>query len=111
MPHRSKITESTVRAILLNQDTHQACAKIHGISWQAVQQIRLGVIHKKKAPEVPRWAKRGPGTLSSLSIPPKMLEHHSCQPCLHWHKGACSMGFPEPTENLRFANECNVYSK
>jgi hypothetical protein len=96
MPHKSKISEATVRAILLTHASHQKTAAIHGVSWQAVQQIRLGKIHKKTAPEVPRWANS-----------PK----HSCAHCRHWLKGACSLGFPEPTENLLFASECNLYSK
>ena len=96
MAPKSKISEATVRAILLTKGTHQATAAIHGVSWQAVQQIRLGKIHKTTAPEVPRWVNPG---------------KHSCELCRHWLKGGCTLGFPEPTENLLFANECNLYSK
>lgn len=94
MAPRSRIAPDVVRSILLSNDADGICAASHGISRQAVQQIRNGTIHRKVLAEIPR---RG------------VTQTHACSTCIHWLHGSCSIGFPEPTENLYFANECNLF--
>jgi len=94
MSSQSKLAEAIVRDILLSKLSHRKIAQVHGISYQAAHQIRHGLIHRKTLPDIPRW----------------IVQTHSCESCLHWSDDHCTMDFPEPRENLRFANECNLYT-
>jgi hypothetical protein len=92
----TKIFPEAVRDILLSPDSPKATAQRHGISRQTVEQIWLGVGHKKLFPEIPRR---------------NSFVEHSCECCALWLKGKCSLDFPEPAQNLFFAGECNIFTK
>jgi hypothetical protein len=54
----------------------------------------LALAHKKLFPEIPRR---------------NSFAKHSCECCVLWLKGKCSLSFPEPAQNLYFAGECNIF--
>ena len=90
----TKVSPEAVRDILLSPDSPKATAQRHGISRHTIEQIWFGVGHRKLFPEIPRR---------------KYVATHSCESCALWVGSKCSIGFPEPTQNLLFASECNVF--
>jgi hypothetical protein len=92
----TKVSPEVVRDILLSPDSPKATAQRHNISRHTVEQIWFGVGHKKVFPEIPRR---------------NSVVKHSCERCVMWLKGKCSLDFPEPEQNLFFARECNIFTK
>ena len=92
----TKVSPEVVRDILLSPDSPKATAQRHNISRHTVEQIWFGVGHKKIFPEIPRR---------------NSVVKHSCERCVMWLKGKCSLDFPEPEQNLFFAKECNIFIK
>ena len=92
----TKVTPEIVYDILTSSDSHRITAERHSVSRQTVEQIRFGLGHKKLFPEIPRR---------------NSFVEHSCECCALWLKNKCSIDLPEPTHNLYFATECNVFTK
>lgn len=91
----SRLTSSQVLAIYhadLARTTLAQLAKLHGVSKEAVRQIRSGKTHRKVL-------ESAGGVLM-------------CTGCRHWAKsgGYCTMGFPDPeVEGPTFAADCSLY--
>jgi hypothetical protein len=81
------LPESTIREILTSPESHGVLARRYGLHRSAVSQIRVGKIHAKVAPELPRWTV-------------------TCERCIHW-QGRCDLGHVDPEqEGLAFARDC-----
>jgi hypothetical protein len=93
MPRPCRLDESTIRRILTSEESHGVLARELGVNRTTISQVRLGRIHSKIAPDLPRWR-------------PAL----SCSMCIHWHD-ACTLDFPDPAiEGLRFARDCSSFS-
>lgn len=70
-----------------------------GVSRELARLVRLGRLHAKLHPELPRWpdSRRG-------------VAGRTCHNCEHWNAG-CGYGFPGALEEgPLFAMECDLYA-
>ena len=98
---RVELTDDILREILTGNDSPHELQRRYGINRTTVSSIRLGKIHARRVPDVPRWAPR-----------------RSCSSCQHWRIGddeipsRCSFGFPDPIEEgVWAARWCNLYQE
>ena len=92
-----RLNEEHVRLILTRTDlNHKAAAEATGVTHEAVRQIRLGNLHRRTLPELPRW---------------NVTTAITCESCRFWSGDACGMGLPDPEEEgLGFAADCALFN-
>ena len=87
---------ATIEAIRRSDDGRRVLAKRYGCSQEMIRSIRAGIAYRDMLPEGFR-SPPGPGD-------------PSCERCRFWDAEACTMGFPDPTEEgLGFARDCSLY--
>ena len=100
--HCYRFTDREITEVLMSRDaTHSHWARQFGCSPELIRQIRLGIVHRRRVINVPRWG--GP--------PPPPLPGPSCAECSSWDGAECRIGFPDPgIEGPGFAADCSLYS-
>lgn len=92
-PFVGRFNEEQIVEILSSTLSDGQLAKQFNISRSGLAQIRTGLTYASVRPDIPR---RGTKT---------------CFKCLHWHKHACSLEFPDPKEEgVRFASLCSSFT-
>jgi len=101
------ITIDQIRLILTRLDVDPtAMAAEIGCTPEAVRLVRIGRIHAKVLPELPRERPRG------TRQAPAPVTGPSCERCQNWSIDHCGMGFPDPLEEgLGFAADCHLYGE
>ena len=101
-------SDATLRRILLATCSHGEMASQVGCSYELVRQIRRGIRHKNRVPNIPRWVDNAPA-------PAPVLDGPSCLDCINRSFGdapICGMGFPDPdTEGPEFAADCSLFAQ
>lgn len=91
---RASLTDDDILEILTCTASNSQMAAQLGIDRSTVSAIRLGKTHRGRLPELPRWGAS------------------SCDRCVQWHRGRCSLGHPDPLEEgLHFARWCASYQE
>jgi len=94
-------SDAVLRRMLMTRCSNAAMAQELGCSSELVRQIRKGILHRNRVPEVPRWGS---------DAPPPIVDGPSCLSCQHWGGEQCSMGFPDPEEEgTGFARDCSLF--
>ena len=92
-----KFNDEQVVQILLSDKPHAQLAREHGVSPQAVRDVRNGVHYGEIRPDIPRR-----NTFVG--------ERRFCRDCIQYLNGKCSLGFPEAKSNT-YAQICSVYEE
>jgi len=96
-----RYSDAVLRRMLLTQCSNAAMAQELGCSAELVRQIRRGMLHRNRVPEVARWGN---------DAPPPTIEGPSCLSCQQWNGESCGMGFPDPQEEgPGFAKDCVLF--
>jgi len=94
------ITPDEVKLILTSELSNYKLGKQLQIHASTVSKIRVGRIHRRIHPEIPRRDQF------------KVLQLvRSCLQCQHWGHGRCRYDFPDPLEEgPSFAQDCDLFS-
>lgn len=91
----SVLTEEQVIGVLTAKGSARAVGERFGVHRSTISLIRLGKIHAHIAPHIPRWS-----------------TVQRCENCIHWDRGCCDLGFPDPLEEgTAFARECSTFAR
>jgi hypothetical protein len=94
------ITPDEVKLILTSELSNYKLGKQLQIHASTVSKIRVGRIHRRIHPEIPR---RDQFKVLQLA--------RSCLQCQHWGRGRCRYDFPDPLEEgPSFAQDCDLFS-
>ena len=91
---RSPITDEVLEEILTSLDSNGDVSARTGVDRSTVSAIRLGKIHAKRLPDLPRW------------------QAATCEQCHQWEKGRCLLGLPDPIRSgVTFARHCTYFQE
>ena len=93
------VTADEIALILTSPLSNNQLARQLQLDAATIRKIRVGKIHARIHPELPRGA---------ISAAPAL----SCQDCQHWRGNRCHFGFPDPIdEGPSFAADCDLYAR
>lgn len=109
-PPPIRLSDEAIADILINADSHATVAQRYGCSRITVRRIRIGQLHAKVLPHLPRWRDGRP---QATATEPAAITGPSCLLCVQYTGNPgnpCGLGHPDPVEEgPGFAAECSTY--
>ena len=91
---RRELTDEVLIEILTSLDSNNDVSARTGVDRSTVSAIRLGKIHAKRLPDLPRW------------------QAATCEHCHQWEHGRCLLGLMDPIRSgISFARHCSYFQE
>lgn len=109
-PPPTRLSDAAILDMLTSTESNVLMGKRYGCGHTTVRRVRVGDLHSKVLPHVPRW-KNGKPQASAADT--AVITGPSCLLCIQYNGNPgnpCGLGHPDPIEEgIEFATECSTY--